>query len=130
MSEFIFTFGFGQTDPVTGESRASTFARIEADDSEQARLRMLNTYGRQWAFMYESEEEAGVVEFGLTEVAVSFLPSELEAILAEVYTPEGMRIWWGAEHKLLNNQRAVDVWRTDPARVLQVAEQLLGQVAT
>jgi len=130
MSEFVFTFGFAHTDPVTGESRSKKFARIQADDYEQARIRMNNTYGRQWAFQYESEEAAGVERHGLTEVIGSFLPPELETILSEVYKPEGIRIWWGAEHKLLNNERAVDVWRTDPKRVLQVAEQLLGQVAT
>jgi len=129
VSEFIFTFGFGQTDPVTGASRSGMFARIEADDSERAREKMLNTYGRQWAFMYESEELAGVVEFGLTEVGISFLPPELEAILADVYTPQGMRIWWGAYNKLLTG-RPVDVWRENPPDVLRVAEQLLGQVAT
>ena len=130
MPEFIFTFGFSHTDPVTGESRAKKFARIEADDIELARQKMNNTFGRQWAFEYESEDEAGVSKWGLAEVSGSFLPPELEEILGEVYKPEGIRIWWGAEHKLLNNERAVDVWRTDPARVLQVAEQLLGQVAT
>ncbi len=130
MSEFIFTFGFGNTDPVTGESRSGKFARIEALDREHARAKMLQTFGRQWAFQYETEDEAGVREFGLTEVTGSFLPPELEAILSEVYKPEGIRIWWGAEHPLLNDERTVDVWRTDPTLVLQVAEQLLGQVAT
>jgi hypothetical protein len=130
VSEFIFTFGFSHTDPVSGASRAKKFCRIEAADYESARQRMNNTYGRQWAFEYESEEEAGVAKWGLTEVTGSSLPPELAAILAEVYKPEGIRIWWGAEHKLLSNERAVDVWRTDPARVIQVAEQLLGQVAT
>ena len=130
MSEFIFTFGFSHTDPVTGESRSRKFARIEADDYESARQKMNATFGRQWAFEYESEDEAGVQKWGLTEVTGSFLPADLEQILAEVYKPEGIRIWWGAEHKLLNNERAVDVWRTDPGRVIDLAEQLLGQVAT
>jgi len=129
LSEFIFTFGFGHTDPTTGESRAKKFARIQADDYEQARIQMNDTYGRQWAFEYESEEEAGVQRHGLTEVTESRIPDKLMVILAEV-KPNGVRIWWGSEHKLLDGERAVDVWRTDPDRVLQIAEQLLGQVAT
>lgn len=130
MSEFIFTFGFSHTDPVTGESRAKKFTRIQAEDIEQARQRMNDTFGRQWAFVYESEEEAGVAKWGLTEVTESLVPDELAEILAEVYKPEGIRIWWGGINGRLESKRAVDVWRTDPARVLQVAEQLLGQVAT
>lgn len=130
MSEFIFTFGYSHTDPATGTSRSKTFTRIQAEDYEQARQKMNATFGRQWAFQYVSEEEAGVARWDLTEVTESRIPDELAAILSEVYKPEGIRIWWGGENGLLDGQRAVDVWRTDPARVLQVAEQLLGQVAT
>jgi hypothetical protein len=68
MSEFIFTFGFGQTDPKTGASRSGCFVRIDAPDWEAARREMAYRYGRQWAFQYESEEEAGVREFALTEI--------------------------------------------------------------
>ncbi len=69
MREFIFTFGFGQTNPDTGRSRASRFARIQAEEAIDARLLMIEQYGRAWAFQYDTEAEAGVAEFGLIELA-------------------------------------------------------------
>jgi hypothetical protein len=132
MSQFwIFTFGFGHTDPVTGESRSNKFVRIKAEGYEQARERMKATFGTQWAFQYESEEEAGVEKHGLTELTEARIPGELIAILDQVYTPAGIPLWWGAQNAMLpNHARPVDVWREDPKSVLQAAEQLLGQVAT
>lgn len=134
MADFIFTFGFGHTDPVTGESRAKCFARISvpdgADAYEVARSQMNATFGQQWAFCYESEEEAGVAKWGLREIGVGPIPVELLAILEEVYRPEAFHIWWGGKNGTLDWKRPVDVWRDDPKTVLAAAEALLGQVAT
>lgn len=61
MREWIFTFGFGQR-------LENCFVRVKADSDEEAREKMVATYGRLWAFQYDSEEAAGVARFNLREV--------------------------------------------------------------
>ena len=61
MNEFIVTFGYGQ--PLAG-----CFTRIEAANAHEARGLIFKEYGNKWAFMYNSEEEAGVKQWGLKEV--------------------------------------------------------------
>lgn len=65
--EWIFTFGFGQVLP-DGSSGACKFTRIRAETRDEARELMNATWGRMWAFQYDSEEAAGVERYGLTEV--------------------------------------------------------------
>lgn len=71
----IFTFGFGQRDPRTGDSLANRYVRVEADDVEAARILMLTRFGRvgasnagNWAFDYPDEEAAGVDRYELIEI--------------------------------------------------------------
>lgn len=59
--EFIVTFGCGQI-------LRNKFARVEAPSEWQARDLVFATYGDCWAFLYNSEWEAGVEEWRMTEV--------------------------------------------------------------
>lgn len=61
VKEFIFTFGDGQI-PGTG-----MFCRIKAYNALEARTIMANRT-RKYAFMYDSEEKAGVEKYGLIEI--------------------------------------------------------------
>lgn len=60
--DWIFTFGLGHS--VYGGGR---FVRIRGTWRE-ARLKMIERYGREWAFQYENEIQAGVEKWGLKEV--------------------------------------------------------------
>jgi hypothetical protein len=81
--EFYFTFGFEHRlvsyNPERPMNSPSVFAQgisldhryviIEADDREEARAKMLNLFGRDWAFQYSEKEFAGQVEkYGLKEL--------------------------------------------------------------
>lgn len=66
--EYIFTFGFGHFDRETGAPLSKTFVRVPASSWEEARQIMVANCGRLWAFQYDSEDEAGVSKYGLTEV--------------------------------------------------------------
>lgn len=44
------------------------FVRVSAPDIAAARASMFATYGEHWAFLYDTEEQAGVWQYGLTEV--------------------------------------------------------------
>jgi len=68
LREWIFTFGFDHVHPVTGGSLAKRFVRIRAEDAEAARWEMVRRWGLKWSFQYETEEQAGVARWGLTEV--------------------------------------------------------------
>src|SRR6185503_14397474 len=57
--EWIFTFGYGHTDPRTGESLADCYCRISGSFT-QARELMVEMFGVKWAFQYGSEADAGV----------------------------------------------------------------------
>lgn len=61
MKDYIFTFGYGT-------NLAGCFVRIPAESSEEARTKMFDHYGPRWAFQYDSEEQAGVQRYNLTEV--------------------------------------------------------------
>ena len=76
---WIFTFGYGQRDPLTGDSLADRFVEVKLADIglsgavEAARLRMLARFGGEerggnWAFDYPDRETAGVDQYGLTEI--------------------------------------------------------------
>lgn len=50
---------------------------------------------------------------------------QIEAVLATVYKPEGVKLWMEGRHKLLDNERPVDLLKAGEAeRVLAVAEGL------
>jgi hypothetical protein len=58
---YIITFGCGQLN-------AGKFHRIKAPSSEVARAKAFDLFGEKWAFIYDSEEEAGVQKWGLKEL--------------------------------------------------------------
>lgn len=50
--EFIFTF------PIADTARCDSFVRVRAEDETAARLRVIDTYGRDgWAFCYRLGED-------------------------------------------------------------------------
>lgn len=56
----VFTFGYGHTEPVTGEPLAETYALVLADTAERCRQIMNDRYNRQWSQEYLSLDEASV----------------------------------------------------------------------
>lgn len=66
-TEWIFTFGFGHSHPVTGASLAKCFIRIRGT-YESSRAEMLRRFGTRWAYQYIDEAEAGVVKWKLREI--------------------------------------------------------------
>lgn len=65
--EYIVTFNFDHTDPVTGESLSGCFVRVPAETEWAARDLVRDAYDRSWSHLYASEDKAGVVRNGLTE---------------------------------------------------------------
>jgi hypothetical protein len=61
--DWVFTFGYGQHE---GKHRHN-FVRIRGTFIG-AREEMVRRYGRAWSMQYEDEAEAGVQQFGLTEI--------------------------------------------------------------
>lgn len=61
VKDFIFTFGHEQIPGI------GMFCRIKASSTLEARTIMANRT-RKYAFMYDSEEKAGVQKYGLTEI--------------------------------------------------------------
>lgn len=59
---WVFTFGYGHTHPVTGESLADKAIRFEGD-YRHAREQMCARFGIKWAFQYASAPgPVGVIE--------------------------------------------------------------------
>lgn len=56
------------------------------------------------------------------------IPKRPRTLLDEIYTVEGVQIWWNARHGWLANLRPREEWRTNEGRerVLAVIEQLVG----
>lgn len=61
--KFFFTFGVDQ-------EHDGCYVEVEAESSLDAREVMFEHYGREWAFEYDSAEEAGVFEYGLKEIKI------------------------------------------------------------
>lgn len=55
---YVVTFGFGQI-------LSGCYTKIVAASKEKARQRVRDEYGRMWAMLYDSEEEAGCAEYNL-----------------------------------------------------------------
>jgi len=68
-STWIFTFGFGQTHPVTGERLAGKYVSIDGDVNT-SRETMVRYFGQKWAMQYPTAEAAGVEKYGLTEIGL------------------------------------------------------------
>lgn len=75
MTEHVFTFGFGQVHPATGERLERRFLRVEAPDPEAARAVVERHFGKRYGMQYRSPAEAGVERFGLLELAREDWPS-------------------------------------------------------
>lgn len=60
VQNWVFSFGFGQKHPVSGEKLNNRFVEIPATSSEDARVQMCKRFGLVWAFQYESRQAAGV----------------------------------------------------------------------
>lgn len=58
MTTLIFTFGHGQTCPITGDDVMGRYVTVTAPDAGLARTLMHATFGRQWAFEYGLVEHA------------------------------------------------------------------------
>lgn len=61
----IYTFGYAHE--INGIPLRRAFYRIPLDP-DAARERMFAMFGNAWGFEYETEEEAGVEAYGLTEL--------------------------------------------------------------
>lgn len=65
---FVFTFGYGQTHPVTGELLNNTFVEIAAPSWESARVEMCERFGKKWSFQYENRQAANVERYELRPI--------------------------------------------------------------
>jgi hypothetical protein len=64
---WIFTFGFADTHPQTGESLASCYVRVPGDVMSSRTL-MASVFGNKWSMQYPNEEAAGVERYNMTEI--------------------------------------------------------------
>jgi hypothetical protein len=65
MTESVFTFGYGQHCEC-GRSLAECYTVLEAEHWTDARDRMIELWGQTWSRQYDTPEQAGVSQFGLT----------------------------------------------------------------
>ena len=65
----IFTFGYGQHCPFTTQELIGYYVTVVAPEAGLCRQVMFRTFGREWAYEYDSPERAGVERFGLIEYA-------------------------------------------------------------
>lgn len=73
MNKYYVTFGFAHKD-TKGRSLANCYTVIEAATQNQARKIMFDSpLGQQWAFMYKSAQDAGVLKYGLNLVSFTQL---------------------------------------------------------
>lgn len=61
MKTYYLTFGYNS-------ALRRSYAEIRAENYESARAQAFAHHGSEWAFLYDSPEEAGVFRFGLEEV--------------------------------------------------------------
>lgn len=74
---WYFTFGFGQCHPRTGVSLANCYTTATGT-YESARARVVDVFGVNWSFQYETAESAGVDRYNLTYVMCThYEPGEL-----------------------------------------------------
>ena len=82
MKDYIVTFGYGHSPGI------GFFCRIPAENEMEAR-EIMNGRTSRWAFMYDSEEKAGVDEWRLREAIWD----------------EGERIWRSEEGEIFRSDR-------------------------
>lgn len=56
METMFFSFGHGQTCPITGQSLLDHHVRVDAKTAELARAAMVQMFGAAWSFPYSSYE--------------------------------------------------------------------------
>lgn len=62
----VFTFGYGHTDPVTGEDLGNTYAIVQGEGPDGWRKAMLaSVFGNRFAFEYLTPEQAGVERWNM-----------------------------------------------------------------
>lgn len=69
-----FTFGMGQCHPVTGQSLADHYVVITGETINHCRATMLNHFGNNWAFDYDSPESANRGGWQMFELPVGEWP--------------------------------------------------------
>lgn len=63
----------------------------------------------------------------MTTAVPAEIRAQVEALLAEVYLPEGVQIWLTSRHRWLGMERAADLIEDGRgAEVLAAAERLVG----
>jgi hypothetical protein len=72
MNTYYITFGAVHIDK-NGNSLLNCYTTIEAENRTAAREKIFSEYGKKWAFMYDSPEEAGIMEYNLIYVAYELL---------------------------------------------------------
>jgi hypothetical protein len=73
MKKFYITFGFSHTD-TKGHSLKNCYTVIEAQNEEKAREKMFShALKNQWAFLYPSAQDAGVLRYKLNLVPFNLL---------------------------------------------------------
>lgn len=59
----LFTHGFGQTCQFTGEDLGDRYTLVTAPDASSARLLMVATFGRNWAFEYDGPTDPRIADY-------------------------------------------------------------------
>ncbi len=65
MTSFVFSFGFGQTHPITGEKLNNRFVENSAATWDEATVKMRERFGQSWGMQYASRQLAGVERYEL-----------------------------------------------------------------
>jgi hypothetical protein len=64
----VCTFGSAHVCPITGESLANSYVRVQAENEAEVRRIMHTRFGNRWSFMYLDEAAAGVDRYELIQV--------------------------------------------------------------
>lgn len=59
----LFTHGYGQIDPFTGESLNDRYTLVTAADGSSARLAMVATFGRNWCEEYDGPADPRIASY-------------------------------------------------------------------
>jgi len=62
LKTYFFSFGHGQEFP-------NGYMKIKAKDSEAARATMIRRFGTVWAFQYDEEDEASLINSGMHRIS-------------------------------------------------------------
>lgn len=69
MSKFYFTFGQAHVHSVGGRTYdKDCVVEIEAEDSDEARTRMVEVFGQKWAFQYDNLPDMSYFPRGIMQL--------------------------------------------------------------